>query len=532
MNEDERDPAPATPLRPAAGREIELKLDVPSGDLDALRRHPLVRSLARGRPLVRRLRTVYYDTPDLDLTEQQLALRVRQSGKRYVQALKGEGSAVGGLFVRGEWEARLPGPEPDVERVPSLTARSLLRRAIGEKSLVPMFETDFRRVRYRLQRGDTELFLDVDEGEIRGRGRSLPIREVELELVRGDAGVLHGLALELHDTLPVRPSITSKAARGYALVRGARAAPQKAPRIELAESASLEDALAEVLAACLGQVLANQEPARDGGDPEGVHQLRVGLRRTRAALALFQDLLPEEPARSFREELRWLAGELGPARDLDVFLAEVLEPLAERFPDAPGLKHLRDAARELREHAYTRVRAALDDPRSATLALALGGWLTARAWRPDADDAQRAALDAPAASAGAERLERRWKKARKRGRDLARRTAEERHRLRIELKKLRYASEFLGSLFPAEPVERTVARLSELQDTLGSLNDAATAERWLDAIEDRLGREWGPVHQRAAGFVMGWASHESARRLGRLARQWKAFRRAKPFWRR
>lgn len=530
MNDEERDTAPPAALRPAEGREIELKLEVPAGDLGVLKHHPLVRELARGRPLVRRLHTVYFDTADHDFARERLALRVRESDGHYVQALKGEGSALGGLFVRGEWESPLEGAEPDLERVSSPAARELAREASAGKPLGPVFETDFVRSRHRLQRGDTELYLDFDEGEIRARGRSRQIREIELELVRGDPGVLHGIALELHEALPLRPAATSKAQRGYALASGAQPSPQKAPRIALPPAASLEDALCIVLAACLGQVLDNLEPARDGSDAEGVHQLRVGLRRTRAALALFRDVLPREQTQPFREELRWLAGELGPARDLDVFLAEILEPLADRFADDPSLKRLRDAARELRELAYARARAAIDAPRSGTLLLALGGWLTARAWRAGAAEEVLAALDAPARERGAELLERRMKKARKLGRGIAKRSAEERHRLRIELKKLRYAGEFLGSLYAGAPTRRSLERLAELQDTLGALNDVAMAERLLHALADQLGPEWNPRHERAAGFVAGWTSQEAERRLARLTRQWKAFRRARPFW--
>lgn len=531
MTERERDGGAPEAPRPGEGREIELKLEVPAGDLSVLKRHPLVRALAQARPLVRRLQTVYFDTPGRDLAREHLALRIRRSGRSHVQALKGEGSAIGGLFVRGEWEARVPGPEPDLERIPSLAARALAERAIGGQPLEPVFETDFVRTRYRLLRGDTELWLDFDEGEIRVRGASAPIHELELELVRGDPGVLYGIALELHDTLPVRPGIASKAQRGHALATGARPAPQRAPRIELPRAATLEDALREALATSLGQVLANEEPAREGSDPEGVHQLRVGLRRARAALALFRDLLPAEAARPFQSELRWLAAELGPARDLDVFLGEILEPLATRFPDDPSLKRLRDAARELRDEAYLQVRAAIASPRASALTLALGGWIAGRGWRVDACPETLAALGAPAAERGAALLERREKKARRLGRGLARRGAEERHRLRIALKKLRYAGEFLGSLYPGAGAERMLARLSGLQDTLGALNDVAMAERLLVAIGERLGREWAAEHERGAGFVTGWISNEAQRRLARLEKEWKALRKAQAFWR-
>jgi triphosphatase len=530
MTEHDRGEVAATP-RAEEGREIELKLAVPSGDLDAVRRHPLLRRLARGRPEVLRLHTVYFDTADRDLARAELALRVRREGGRRIQALKGTGTSIGGLFVRGEWEAEIEGEVPDLSRIPSFAAQALARRAIGAKTLEPVFETEFERTRFSVLRGDTELRLDVDEGEVRARGRSAPIREVELELVKGDPGVLHGLALELHETVPLRPALESKAERGHALATGKRAVPHRAPHVELAREATLEEALRAVVSAGLEQVLVNLEPARESGDDgEGVHQLRVGLRRTRAALAFFRGVLPVEQAEAFKGELRFLGGEVGPARDLDVFLAETLEPLAARFPDDAALKRLRDAARELREDAYVRARAAIDAPRTAALCLALGGWLAGAAYREGGPDGARAALAAPAAAQVAELLDARQKKVRKRGRNIGRRTAAERHVLRIELKKVRYAADSVASLFERD-AERWLDHVAKLQDTLGALNDVAVTEKLTAELAGKLGREWGAPHERAAGFLVGWSTRAAERRLRRLERQWKAFRSARPFWR-
>ena len=517
--------------RPGAGREIELKLEVADGNLARLRRHPLVRALAKGRASTRRLRTVYYDTQERDLAREGLALRVRSAGREHVQALKSEAGSSGGLFVRGEWEARVPGLAPDLDRIPDFAARARARQAVGEKPLVPMFETDFRRTSLRLERNGDEVELALDEGELRARGASVPIREVELELVRGDPGVLYGLALELHDALPLRPAVRSKAERGYALATGEEPGPRRAEAIALAPEASLEEALGAILGACLAQVLANLGPARDGGDPEGVHQLRVGIRRARAALALFRDVLPAEQTAPFKAELGWLAGRLGPARDLDVFLAETLEPLAARAPGDPGLKRLCDAARELRDEAYADVRHAIDAPRASAVVLAFGGFLAARAWREGAAPEALAVLFAPARELATPLLDRRLRKARKLGRKLEERSAEERHRLRIELKKLRYAAEFLRALYPEGRAERTLKQLSRLQDTLGHLNDVAAMERQLDRIAHALGAEWGPKQQRAAGFVAGWTALLAEHGLAELERQWKEFRRTAPFWR-
>ena len=91
--------------------------------------------------------------------------------------------------------------------------------------------------------------------------------------------------------------------------------------------ATLDEVLAAIFGAATEWVGANVEAACIGVDPEGVHQVRVGVRRLRSAFALFRDLLPDESLEGLRGELRWLGGELGPARDLDVFLTGTLEPL-------------------------------------------------------------------------------------------------------------------------------------------------------------------------------------------------------------
>ena len=116
------------------------------------------------------------------------------------------------------------------------------------------------------------------------------------------------------------------------------------------------------------------------------------------------------------------------------------------------------------------------------------------------------------------------------GRDVAARPVAEKHVLRIQLKKLRYAADAARSLFPRKRTERYIRRLAGLQDVLGHLNDVAAAEQLLARILERLGSEAGPVHHHAAGFLAGWAAHVADRRLRRLERLWKSFAAAKPFW--
>jgi inorganic triphosphatase YgiF len=515
-------------------REVELKLEVPSRDLAKLRRHPRVRSLTQGRAIAQRLRSVYFDTGALDLARQGIALHVHRRGRVWVQTVAVRGSETEHPFERREIESSVSGEWPELDRVPDLGLRAWLEREVADGSLEPIIETDVRRRRRRLRANDTELLFDLDVGEVRTRAGNAPVCELQLTRVRGDPAAPYELALELHETIGLRPAAGSSADLGFAKLTGERPVPRKSRRVWTASDASVETVLTAVVESCLEHILVNERPAYGGIDPEGVHQMRVGVRRLRSGLSLFSSLLAPEQVTPLREELRWLAGELGVARDLDVFLEETIEPLFQRFFDDPALKRLRDETRELRAGSYTRVRRAIDSPRYPRLILCLGRWLAARAWRAESPVGEGARLLAPARDETGPLLEQRHQKVCALGRRAAKLSLDEKHRLRLQLKKLRYAAEFLRCVHCFEPAEadRYIKRLAEIQDVLGRLNDVATADRLLGEILACMGPDTGPQHLRAAGFVTGWTAHRADRGEQALARRWMAFADVEPFWNR
>ncbi len=514
----------------AASEEVELKLEFPAAALSALRNHPRVRALTRGRAQTRLLRSIYFDTPGLALARGGIALRVRRVGARLIQTVKLRGEARAGLFTRPEIETPVSGEQPDLTRLPDLGLRGAIERLRKGEVLVPVVETEFRRARRRLWLGESEILFDLDIGDVRTARGHAPIAELELELVRGDPVVLYDLALELLEQVPLRPSQLGKVDRGFALLRDERPTPLKARRLEHSHNATVDHVIGAVFASGLEQMQANEPVARLGEDPEGVHQMRVGMRRLRSAFTLFREFLPDASAQPLKNELRWLGRELGVARDFDVFLAETLGPLVLQFPDDAALKRLRDDTRELRDASYAHLRESLQSTRYARLLLELGRWVAGRAWLHQPLSPASARLYAPAVEEGRRVLQRRHRKARRLGRHFSHLRAEELHALRIELKKLRYGAEFWLSLYPRRSGARFVKRLAGLQDGLGHLNDVAAARRLLGETLEWMGPEVRPEHHRAAGFVAGWTAHGAAARRVRLAKSWKAFAAADPFW--
>jgi CHAD domain-containing protein len=170
------------------------------------------------------------------------------------------------------------------------------------------------------------------------------------------------------------------------------------------------------------------------------------------------------------------------------------------------------------------------------MTLDIAGWLAVGHWSNSTDPLLRERREESIDVAARAQLDRRSKKLRKHGRLLSELDANQRHRLRIQAKKLRYATEFFETLFtgPRDQKRRKafVVAVRELQDSLGDLNDIAVHENRTTAMaKASAARSTEPLQRAfAAGLVMG---HEGARQaavLARAERAYKRFRRATIFW--
>ena len=526
------EPVDRDPATRGDGPVRAVRLELPHSALPALRRHPLLQALSRGARATRHeLHWVYWDTPEFDFAHAGVALRLRPVGAHAVQVLETRiGVGLSGA-VTEEFDALVASAEPDLSAIPDLALRSRLAACADRRSLAPVFEVRMDRTRRLLQEDGSTLRFDLEVGEIRSPRGVVPFCDVEIAGRGADASHPFRLALELLEDLPLRPLGRTLAERAVECSTGRGPATYKARPVAVEDGASLEALLAAVAENGLTQLVENEPAAVRGVDPEGVHQLRVGARRLRSALAFFASVLPERQRTWLRDELRWLTGELGPVRDLDVFVTELLDPLVASRPQDAGLARLCAAAQEARGEAQRRAVAALGSPRWSRLVLETGAWLARRAWRDQALDEHSAKLFLPAPLFVAPLLERRHKRVRRLGRHLAEASIEERHRLRIRLKKLRYAAEFTSSLHPGNHAERYAQRLARLQDALGHLNDVANADRQLAGALARLGNPPSLEIVRAAGFVAGWVAHSAEVELARLPERWERFEAAGRFWR-
>ncbi len=500
--------------------EAELQLGVAPAALRRLLRLPLLRKLKTGPARTRELNATYFDTEDHQFGRHGMALRVRRSGGLAVQTLKAAHSGEAG-FGRLEWESPTTGDVPDLTRLADLDRLPWLEELDLAAPLEAVFTTTIRRTTWPLRLADGSVVeLAADQGEIACEAGSEPVSEVELELKSGDPVALFALALSLHREIPVRLLPRSKSERGYALLRDAPPSPQRAKPVALTSDMDAAVAFKAIARNCLRQWDANEDVALAGEDAEGVHQMRVALRRLRSAFGVFREVLPPG-ADALNGELRWLAGELGAARDWDVFMGEVLAPITQRMSGESSLRRFAQIVAALRTDGHARAREAILSSRATALKLELGRWLLA----PWPDDAPPVGPFADAA------LARRARKLRRLGRGHAALPPEHLHDLRLRAKRLRYAAEFFRALYRKGRVRRHVRALVAVQDVLGAINDGEVGARLLDAVAQQAGPQADQAwFNRARALIHGWYAAGTQAQLRHLPVAWAALAGQRRFW--
>ncbi|MDP3440714.1 MAG: CHAD domain-containing protein [Azonexus sp.] len=485
--------------------EIELKLQLSAKTAKKLTSHPL---LADIQPQKMRLLNTYYDTPALDLHAQRIAVRFRKKGEQWLLTVKSAEPASGGLAVRSEWETSATPGHFDFSHVDADEMRQFLET--NSPQFEPIFTTDFRRQIWHVPFGESLIELAVDRGSIESRGKSTPICEIELELLSGKVEDIFGLTRKLQEQHDLHPAIASKAERGYQLYLDAPLRPFKAKPAPINAQMTPVEAFRSIALGCLEHFQRNEKGLHEGAEIEFVHQARVALRRLRSAIKLFAPVLPPEFVTAYGQTWQTLAGALGEARNWDVFLTETLPPIQAAFSEDHNIRQLRNAARrraKAARRAIIRLLAVTEYPRL------LVEFTSAIYTLSDT-------LPMPLNDFTNERISSHARRAKKLATRHASLTQDDRHRMRISFKKLRYTLEFFAPLLPPKRLKPYLIALAELQDELGLINDHVTAEALIK--ESHAKRPGGAIH--------GWITGRHALLIDALPESLNHWLAQAPFW--
>jgi triphosphatase len=502
------------------GNEIELKFAVAPREL---LNFESVRGAGRRPPKKEDLVSVYFDTRKHKLARNGVSLRVRHNGEQFLQTIKSVGS--NGAFKRGEWEHKIKGDLPDLRKTHGTPLAPLLSKKL-KRRLKPIVETRVHRITMPVGRNGSHIELALDAGEVRAGRKSDPITELELELKRGKARDMFKLAREMAELAPATLSFKTKSDRGYDLIENKPAQAVRAEKIRVRRGMSTTDAFRTIARSILRDIAANEAAVRKS-DSKGVHHMRVGLRRLRAAISVFS--IDDQETERVKAELKWLTGELAPARDLDVYVRKEIEPLRGARLAKRGMKELASALTLRRDVAFRKARTAVESRRYRLLLLNTLQWLETGAWPKQARHRKQRPIERFAADIFA----RRTKAIRKKTKKIRELDSQQRHKLRIAVKKLRYASDFFGHVFGGRTVKKRLpdfkARLTSLQDRLGALNDIKVHQK-LARAAGRPAAKTAHAQAFASGVVSGREQSEIEPLLKAADKDARKFSHIRPFW--
>ncbi len=468
--------------------EVERKYEVDPGlgwvDLTGL---PGVTAVAP--PEKFSLAATYYDTDRLDLARAKITLRRRTGGTDAGWHLKMPAST-----GRGPGGDRLEHTEPlgdGDEDVPK-PLRAIVRAYVRGRELRPVATLDTERTVYRLiGAGGTELAEAADDvvtarsaGTQDGSNTGVTVRswrEWEIELVEGSIELLDAAGPAMLDAGASQSPSPSKLAR--ALGERLAALPKRPTFDNLTAHSPARDVVQAYLIDQFDALLSRGEDAR-ADVADGVHKARVATRRLRSALATFRPLLDREITDPLRDELKWIAGELGGARDAEVLRARLLDELADEPDDlvlGPIASRIEVELRGDHRKAHDELIEALDGERYLRLLDRLDDLATAPPFTALADGRADQVLTKRVRKAY-DRIDRLVSHGHPQ--DPAH-VDEWYHEIRKAAKRLRYAAESVEPAFGAAATAMAAAA-EDLQEVLGEHQDSVVARQALRDLGARM----------------------------------------------
>jgi inorganic triphosphatase YgiF len=482
--------------------EIELKFQLPKS-----KKRAVLQRLKKEQAKQIHLQAKYFDTSDRILAQNNMAIRLRLEGETWVQTFK---AATGSHLQRIEDEIDLGHAEPELdinlyEHKPHI--KKLLQQVLSQTSepLQLQFETNVQRYYQLFHVGDSAIEVCLDDGEVLSPNGKAPICEVEFELKQGDVSPLIELAKQWVNQYELWLDVRSKAERGNLLAMGKTVSPAvTAKPIKLSADWNATQALQHIVGNCLNQLLPNAAAiAGDVAEAEHIHQARVAIRRLRSALKHF-DKWSSLINSKWQQQLGTLAKPLGTNRDFNVVETEVLpqltkllapaltlavpqdeEPLSKLFIQAETVNLLLDLLTFTHTGLPTgKIKPSLQE-KAAKVLQGLHTQLI-----EDAKHFNKIDIEA-------------------------------RHKVRKDVKQLRYCTEFMSSLFAPKEVKHYLKQLEQVQNHLGSYNDMVIAQH---IFEQQI------KHDEKFWFALGWNSAQQQQLLVAAEKSLKQFSKAKTFW--
>jgi inorganic triphosphatase YgiF len=501
--------------------EFELKLAMDKQYASRLSHQAVILNKSASKPSSHKFANIHFDSPDLKLMDAGVTLHVSHASSGWIQTIQLSGSSHIGLHQYLEWNTPIVGSHPDFTKIYEPILLRIFPNNKLRKSIIPLFKTEIHRTSWQLafNNGD-QVEVTFDIGRLIARKNEEVISEVKLKLKSGHVGRLFDLALELQDAIPLSLENLTLAQRGYAHYRHSPPQVIKAQLPNLTRKMNTNIAFKEIVWECINQLQLNQNVVLHTSDIEGVHQMRIALRRLRSAFSLFKLILGHKKCAFILSELKWLSDILGKARDIDVLLTQTIPAISKQLKHHPGLLILQQLALKRQAEVYDFTREALLSQRYNCLLLTICAWLENEKWKQTKKHYQLL-------SVATRTLNRFHKQLLRHNGSLTDMPPEYRHATRIASKRLRYAAEFFMSLYPAKDCAKFIKILAQVQECLGQINDITVAERLLDELNHA---QADAQSIEAIQRFKQWNASSAAHNIAKINPIWKQLTTTRPFW--
>jgi CHAD domain-containing protein len=494
---------------------LRLRFRIDGSRTERLLRSASLRAWRSGHAEKRQFTRDWFDSAKRRLHEEGILASREREGENW-RIFYSERDPAGYAFASPR--ASLAQSVPDIPDAAALAAFLKTKLAL---EAIPVQSVNLHERRLGLNAKDWHGMLILQTGELKFVEEKQPVSEIEFLFSQGDKSSFLADIGKLRTTYELFPLPTGGVLEGHG--PGWERGPVRARAIRLHKEMDSQAAARLSFWEGLRQLAANVGPLLESKDPEIVHQMRVAIRRLRAAISVFSPLLTGPDGEKVLAEIKWLAALLGAARDLDVFIEEILDPVSLEFK--ADIAILRKSFLARRAARYRALREALASPELARLLFDCAAWIEGGTWLKGKEN--KAARRQPVTEHAAKVLEKRRVKAAAFGDDLYHLAPNELHEARIAIKKLRYAGEFFQSVFDGETVKNYQRRLSKIQDKLGEFNDINVAIHLLHGMAKADDHE----RRRAADLVIGWHAPQQEKLLEEAVAEWRGFLEHEPFWR-
>ncbi len=376
--------------------ELELKLAATPEKLNEIIRleFPGVASQSawKKQPLV----NTYYDTVNFKLRKMAIAMRIREVGDKTIQTVKSAGKAIGGLHQRNEDEIELESNQLDILKIADPYLQILVEEAFEEDGdYLACFKTDFSRTQCLLTfSDDTIIEVALDLGTITADDQSLPICEVELELVQGSAEYIFAIGRYLIKELDLTLYNASKARRGYSLCKNLAKDSFRMQVLELSQGVESEQAFEQICFSGLKHWQYYELFLNDKNAHSAVLEMYRALIYLQHVYMVFGGLIPRRATDDLRNSWSWLSESMRPIVDAAKHKRYLMNYLKQKA-DWDLVESQRKKINGEVQLAIAQFKSLLATPRYNLMMLNMSQWLYFKEWRSFIPEKQQNGLKAP-----------------------------------------------------------------------------------------------------------------------------------------